>query len=285
MAHYLFIVLVLGYSCFFFADLLIRKYSFSENSFLFILKRSAFTSILALAWLYFSGAIIYSPSFSSSIQIIGCSLLCGLGLFFFVLANKSLPFPNVITINLFGLILQELISYFLLKEQLKDSFVPAMTISICGLLLMSSLPKSRIGLFYSILSTCFWAIGYALLSIPLKSTRIEWVTLMMEVTILALCLLFLLFRKNISFKDISLKSGLKTKNIIYPIIAMVTISGSLLMNYAYQHFKVAEISFFYITLFPMAILFSRLYFKERLSKIDWISNTLVIAGIVFYLVY
>ena len=285
MAHYLFIVLVLGYSCFFFADLLIRKYSVSENSFLFIAKRSAFTSILALLWLYFSDAIIINPNFSQSIQIIGCSFLCGLGLFFFVLANKSLPFPNVITINLFGLILQELIAYFFLREQLKGSFIPAITISVFGLLLMASMPKSRIGLFYSILSTCFWAVGYALLSIPLKSTRIEWVTLMMELTILALCLLILILNQSISFKDIALKSGLKTKNIIYPIIAIVTILGSLLMNYAYQHFKVAEISFFYISLYPMAILFSRLYFKEKLSKIDWISNTLLISGIAFYLIY
>ena len=277
----LYLLVGLAYSCFFCTDILIRKYSVNANSFSFILKRSAYTVLLSFAVLVGSLTILTPPSVLVALQIIGISIICGMGLWFFILANRLISFPNVVVINLFGLLVQQLAARFILGEHFSPYFYPSLAICIVGLLVQASVPKLQKGLILALLSITCWSFGYSLLSIPLKYTAVTWSAFIMESTILfSAWLIYKLTRKDADQKVE--KSPIKPLNFM--IIAVLTTMGSLLIKQSYKEFQVGEISLLYLFLFPFSLLVSKWYFKEELSKREWLGTIIIFIGIVLFVI-
>ena len=277
----LYLLVGLAYSCFFCTDILIRKYSVNANSFSFILKRSAYTVLLSFAVLVGSLTILTPPSGLVALQIIGISIICGMGLWFFILANRLISFPNVVVINLFGLLVQQLAARFILGEHFSPYFYPSLAICIVGLLVQASVPKLQMGLVLALLSITCWSFGYSLLSIPLKYTAVTWSAFIMESTILfSAWLIYKLTRKGADQKVE--KSPIKPLNFM--IIAVLTTMGSLLIKQSYKEFQVGEISLLYLFLFPFSLLVSKWYFKEEISKREWIGSSIIFVGIVLFVI-
>ena len=277
----LYLLVGLAYSCFFCTDILIRKYSVNANSFSFILKRSAYTVLLSFAVLVGSLTILTPPSGLVALQIIGISIICGMGLWFFILANRLISFPNVVVINLFGLLVQQLAARFILGEHFSPYFYPSLAICIVGLLVQASVPKLQKGLVLALLSITCWSFGYSLLSIPLKYTAVTWSAFIMESTILfSAWLIYKLTRKGADQKVE--KSPIKPLNFM--IIAVLTTLGSLLIKQSYKEFQVGEISLLYLFLFPFSLLVSKWYFKEEISKREWIGSSIIFVGIVLFVI-
>ena len=277
----LYLLVGLAYSCFFCTDILIRKYSVNANSFSFILKRSAYTVLLSFAVLVGSLTILTPPSVLVALQIIGISIICGMGLWFFILANRLISFPNVVVINLFGLLVQQLAARFILGEHFSPYFYPSLAICIVGLLVQASVPKLQKGLVLALLSITCWSFGYSLLSIPLKYTAVTWSAFIMESTILfSAWLIYKLTRKDADQRVE--KSPIKPLNFM--IIAVLTTMGSLLIKQSYKEFQVGEISLLYLFLFPFSLLVSKWYFKEEISKREWIGSSIIFVGIVLFVI-
>lgn len=277
----LYLLVGLAYSCFFCTDILIRKYSVNANSFSFILKRSAYTVLLSFALLVGSLTILTPPSVLVALQIIGISIICGMGLWFFILANRLISFPNVVVINLFGLLVQQLAARFILGEHFSQYFYPSLAICIVGLLVQASVPKLQKGLVLALLSITCWSFGYSLLSIPLKYTAVTWSAFIMESTILfSAWLIYKLTRKDADQKVE--KSPIKPLNFM--IIAVLTTMGSLLIKQSYKEFQVGEISLLYLFLFPFSLLVSKWYFKEEISKREWLGTCIIFIGIALFVI-
>ncbi len=277
----LYLLVGLAYSCFFCTDILIRKYSVNANSFSFILKRSAYTVLLSFALLVGSLTILTPPSVLVALQIIGISIICGMGLWLFILANRHISFPNVIVINLFGLLVQQLAARFILGEHFSPYFYPSLAICVLGLLVQASVPKLQKGLILALLSITCWSFGYSLLSIPLKYTAVTWSAFIMESTILfSAWLIYKLTRKDADQKIE--KSPIKPLNFI--IIAVLTTMGSLLIKQSYKEFQVGEISLLYLFLFPFSLLVSKWYFKEEISKREWLGSIIIFIGIILFVI-
>ena len=277
----LYLLVGLAYSCFFCTDILIRKYSVNANSFSFILKRSAYTVLLSFAVLVGSLTILTPPSVLVALQIIGISIICGMGLWFFILANRLISFPNVVVINLFGLLVQQLAARFILGEHFSPYFYPSLAICIVGLLVQASVPKLQKGLVLALLSITCWSFGYSLLSIPLKYTAVTWSAFIMESTILfSAWLIYKLTRKDADQKVE--KSPIKPLNFM--IIAVLTTMGSLLIKQSYKEFQVGEISLLYLFLFPFSLLVSKWYFKEEISKREWLGTFIIFIGIALFVI-
>ena len=277
----LYLLVGLAYSCFFCTDILIRKYSVNANSFSFILKRSAYTVLLSFAVLVGSLTILTPPSVLVALQIIGISIICGMGLWFFILANRLISFPNVVVINLFGLLVQQLAARFILGEHFSPYFYPSLAICIVGLLVQASVPKLQKGLVLALLSITCWSFGYSLLSIPLKYTAVTWSAFIMESTILfSAWLIYKLTRKDADQKVE--KSPIKPLNFM--IIAVLTTMGSLLIKQSYKEFQVGEISLLYLFLFPFSLLVSKWYFKEEISKREWLGTCIIFIGIALFVI-
>jgi drug/metabolite transporter (DMT)-like permease len=216
-----------------------------------------------------------------ALQIIGISIICGMGLWFFILANRLISFPNVVVINLFGLLVQQLAARFILGEHFSPYFYPSMAICIVGLLVQASVPKLQKGLILALLSITCWSFGYALLSIPLKHTAVTWSTFIMESTILlSAWLIYKLTRKDADQKVE--KSPIKPLNFM--IIAVLTTMGSLLIKQSYKEFQVGEISLLYLFLFPFSLLVSKWYFKEEISKREWLGTCIIFIGIALFVI-
>ncbi len=277
MATPLILILFIAYACYFFNDLLIKYYAPKLDSVYLIRRRTYFSILFASIWLIFSGEWMRVPSYTATFQMIGIAVLCTAGLFFFVKANRYTTFPNVIAVNLMGLITQQLVSYLFLQEELKQSYTISVLFVLLGVFTLVTIPNLKKGLFFALLSTFFWSLGYALLSVPLKHTSVVWGAFIIEVVIL----LLVLFGFKYLEKTKALVVSQKPSNFLFFLMGFLSISGSTLFNYAYQHYQVSQISLLYMLFYPLSILISKLYFKEQLGLKEWIGNGLILIGILY----
>ena len=147
--------------------------------------------------------------------------------------------------------------------------------------MQASVPKLQKGLFLALLSITCWSFGYSLLSIPLKHTAVTWSAFIMESTILfSAWLIYKLTRKDADQKVE--KSPIKPLNFM--IIAVLTTMGSLLIKQSYKEFQVGEISLLYLFLFPFSLLVSKWYFKEEISKREWLGTCIIFIGIALFVI-
>ncbi len=273
---YLFSFLI--YFCFFITDLLIRQSSLKTNTLHFIFYRTTITVLFTLFWLFVSGDYLNAPSFGQIGHVALLSGITALGIIGFTEANKHMAFANILSVNIIGIIFQQLIAFFLLSEIVSFNFIISFILSIIGLAIHSNLPSNRKGLFWALLSSLSWSLGYSLLSVPLKKMESTWGSLIMEVTILLFSFLLIkAFSKNkkFPFKKENYSVGILT-------IGLLTTIGALMVTYTYKTFKVGNIGLINIWLFPISIITARYIFSEKISWREWIGNAFILAGVCYF---
>jgi drug/metabolite transporter (DMT)-like permease len=228
-----------------------------------------------LFWVFISGDYLYAPSFGQIGHVALLSGITAFGIIGFTEANKHMAFANILSVNIIGIIFQQLIAFFLLSEVVSIAFVISFVLSIIGLAIHSNLPNNRKGLIWALISSLSWSLGYSLLSVPLKKMEASWGSLIMEVTILLLSFLLIkIFSKN---KEITLIKENYSAGIL--MIGLLTTIGALMVTYTYKNFKVANIGLINIWLFPISIVTARYVFSEKISTKEWIGNAFILAGV------
>ena len=262
--------------CFTIVDLMIRKTSLNVNSAKYIAQRSTLTVCFTLIWMWLVNGFSIPIDTTTSIQMIGCALICGIGLFTFIEATKHLAFSNLLFIQAIGPIIQQVIAKYLFNESMKWSLQISFTIAIIGVLIQSKIPKNTKGIILALISIISWTLGYSLMSIPLKNTEMVWSVLIVEGTILSMAIIGLFIRKNA-------KAFIRTR-IPKPVIliAGITVIGSYMLNYTYKHFQITNIAWLNLIFLPVTVIASQLIFKEKISKLEIISNVLIFIAFAFY---
>jgi drug/metabolite transporter (DMT)-like permease len=232
-----------------------------------------------LLWLLITKGLVNTPSFYTVKNIIILSLLSAAGLYCFIKANQLINFSTVIIINIAGTINQQLMAHFILDETISNSVFYSLPLVFIGHFFLLKSKYSRKGILYAIVSSISWSTSYSLLSIPLKNTTAAWGTLILEASILEIFTAFSFFIKTP-------KSVTSTKynNSLIALIGLLTVLGGGLFNYAYKHFSVSSISLLSTCFYPLSILASSIYFKEPISRLNWIGNILIFSGILIYLI-
>jgi len=262
--------------CFTIVDLMIRKTSLNVNSAQYIAQRSTLTVCFTLIWMWFVNGFSIPIDAKTTLQMIGCALICGIGLFTFIEATKHLAFSNLLFIQAIGPIIQQVIGKYLFNEQTNWSLYISFFIAFVGVLIQSKIPKNTKGLSLAVISIISWTLGYSLMSIPLKNTEMVWSVLIVEGTILSMAIIGLLIQKNaIVFIQTRIP-----KPVI--IIAGITVIGSYMLNYTYKHFQITNIAWLNLIFLPVTVIASQIIFKEKISKLEIISNVLIFIAFAFY---
>lgn len=272
---------ILAYFLFLGADILTRKYSIQKDSLVFIWNRALITSLLASIWLIASGEFRNIPDLDILFKLIGSSLIVSLGIIGFVEANKHISLSNLISIHLVGIVLQQFAAVFLLHEPATMLLITSGIISLAGLGFHASIPRNVIGLFWAIVSSFGWTVGYTVLSIPLKESNAIWGNLIVELTILLVSIVMLV-SKNQKFEILFTQKEFKKPLVI---IGVITSLGAILVNYNYQKFLVSHIAMLGIWLYPITIILSRNIFGEKLTIKEWMGNLLILLGAILFLVF
>jgi drug/metabolite transporter (DMT)-like permease len=135
------------------------------------------------------------------------------------------------------------------------------------------------GLIYAVISAVTWGFGYALLSVPLRTTSAIWGTFIMEICTLVITAIFL----SISDRPFSLiRPGIANINLF--LVALFTILGSYLVNICYQQFSLNVLGFMQLAFFPYSLVAGYFLFKENLSRTEWIGNLVIFGGLLVYFV-
>jgi drug/metabolite transporter (DMT)-like permease len=263
-------------TAYFLADVFIKLGSKELTAGKLIYIRSIFTVLLASIWLLASGDVLQGPSLFTILQLIGCSILCAFGLYFYIEALRNLHFVNVSVIGICGALIHYVIG-LLQGEHFNAWFLLAAALAIFGIAIQWRKTQHPKGMVEAVLSAVLWGFGYALMSFPLANTSAIWGTWISEITLLLLSFVFL-FRSEPNYTF--LRPEWKNYQLI--LVALFTISGSVLMNICYQEFSLNLMGFMQLSFFPYSLLAGYFIFKEKLSINEWIGNSLVVAGLGIY---
>lgn len=263
----------------FLVDLLNRKNSIDTNSMLYVFNRSIYTSIFSIVWVLAYLNEQYFESIKDIYQIIAFSLLCGFGLYLFILSNKYLKFTNILFVQLIGHILHQFIGYILFRESLNEFYLFSSALLIIGIFIQTSIPNQRKGFIYALLSTVSWTLGYSLMSTPLKSVSTPLSVMILELTIM---FTFLILFKLTSYTKSSMIL-LKDKMPALVLIASITIVGSFLLNYLYKNYLISEIGYVNLLIMPIFIFLSLRINKEAFSKKELIANGFILTAYIISL--
>ncbi|MBC7381448.1 MAG: DMT family transporter [Bacteroidia bacterium] len=266
-------------SLFFIADIFIKFGSKELSAARLVYIRSIFTVILSGIWLSESGNIYPLPAFTVAWQLIGCSILCAIGLYTYVKALQLIHFVNVAVVGISGALIHYILGVVLYDEKVNPWFYVAALLSIAGILIQWRKGNQKEGLIYAMISSITWGFGYALLSIPLQHTNAIWGTFIMEFCTLTLTAFFLYFTDGTYNL---LKPGMLRINLFF--VALFTIFGSYFINICYQKFSLNILGFMQLAFFPYAVLAGYFLFKEKLSRTEWQGNWLIIAGLSIYFI-
>lgn len=266
-------------SAFFIADIFIKLGSRELAAGRLVYIRSLFSVLLAGIWLLASGNFYPLPGLTVTLQLIACSILCAIGLFTYVKALQQIHFVNVAVVGISGALIHYILGILLFNEKANPWFYLAAIICIAGIVIQWRKGNHRQGLIYAVISAITWGFGYALLSVPLQYTNAIWGTWIMEFCILVLSALFLLFADR---KFNLFKPGKFRFNLF--LVALFTILGSYLINICYQQFSLNILGFMQLAFFPYSLFAGYFIFKEKLSKIEWQGNLMIVAGLVLYFI-
>lgn len=267
-------------TAYFLADVFVKLGSNQIEEGRFIYLRSLFTVALAAIWLLISKEYSSVPSLDTTLQLIGCGLLCVFGLFYYVKALKNLHFANVAIIGILGAFIHYLLGVWINHEQFNTWFYLAAFLSTLGIIIQWRKTNFHTGILQALASAILWGFGYALLNIPLQNTSASWGSALLEVTALVASALYLIITKP---ELPLLKLSGITKSIL--AVAGLTMLGSVWLNIAYQKFQLSALGFMQLSFFPYSLLAGYFIFKEKLSVAEWIGNGLVVSGLAVYFIF
>lgn len=280
--NYPYLYFYAGAILFYIADILQKKTSTNRWTWGYLTIRSSYTFLISLICILFVAGIETFPDAVSFISIVGCSVICGGGLFFYIKAVNLLHFSNAGSLFIIGNVIQHIIGITFFKEVFNWIDIPALILMSFGCVYQFFYSKNHKGAAAVIMSTLCWSIGYTLLSIPLKKTNVYWSVPIMEGTILLVCLLVTILQKNKSGLNIKI---LKSTNQIpsFILIGLSICLASYFNNVTYSTIPVSVISFLQLSLLPLTFLLSMKIFKEKLSLIEWVSFATGFVGFGIYI--
>jgi len=266
------------------ADAIQKKTSASGLTWSYLAKRSFYTSLVSIVATVFLYGFRTFPSPVIAFQMAGCSVCCGLGLFYYIRAINSLNFSNVGSLEIVGNVLKQLSGMLLFHEKVGKLDIASFILMSFGCIYQLLFTTSLRGAKYVLLSSFFWTTGYILLSYVLKSTpTVYWSVPIMEVTILLMSLLLLVFYKqNRTLSDFSLWPV--DKNVgLFLAIGLFIYGASLLNNYAFQQLPLTTINVFQLSMMPIGYVLSMRLFRERPTIIEIVSFCTGFAGFALFI--
>ena len=257
---------------FYITDVLQKTSSKGSITWQYLFKRSCFTSVIAIALTILFFGIKRFPSFLVVLQISFCSILCGLGLFFYIKSINALKFSNVGSLTIVGNVIQQLTGILLFGEKYTASDFVAYGFMSFGCVYQLLFTKTLKGARFVLLSTIFWTGGYILLSRVLQQTTIYWSVPIMEVTIMIMGYILMKLTPLAINTTNTHNQHLRAVNpTIFIVIGLLTYFGSLLNNNAFKNIPISTISILQLSIMPFAYLFSLKLFKEKPDKVELIS--------------
>jgi drug/metabolite transporter (DMT)-like permease len=266
---------------FYVADILQKTTSEKRWTWAYLTIRTAYTFVIAILLTIFLFGFKEFPDLTTTLQIVGCSVVCGGGLFFYIRAVNQLKFSNVGSLYLIGNVLQHLIGILFLNESYLLSDIPAFILMSFGCIYQIIRTPSFKGAGAVLLSSLFWTIGYILLSFPLKKTSVYWSVPLMEATILAVCIAVTFLSRKNHANDIKLINK-EIHPLRFAFIGLLVSLGSYFNNMSFRDIPVSVISILQLSLVPITFILSLRIFKERLTTVEWISFATGFSGFALF---
>jgi drug/metabolite transporter (DMT)-like permease len=266
---------------FYFADILQKITSEKKWTWGYLTIRTTYTFLIAFVLTAFYAGFQTFPDYSIALQIAGCSVICGGGLFFYIRAVNHLKFSNAGSLYIIGNVLQALTGILLFNEPFHWIDLPAFLLMSSGCIYQLFAGSSFKGAVSVLLSTLCWTFGYILLSFPLKQANVFWSIPLMEGTILIICLGVIWWNRNKYKTDV--KEITQTTNPMRFIgIGLLVTAGSYFNNLSFRENPLSLISILQLSVMPITLLLSLRIFRETLTKVEWISFAAGFTGFAMY---
>jgi len=266
---------------FYFADLLQKITSEKRWTWGYLTLRTVYTFGIALLVTIFYAGFHTFPDTATAFQLAGCSLICGGGLFFYIRAVNQLKFSNAGSLYIIGNVLQTVIGILFLKEPFYPAHVPALLLMSAGCIYQMFTGSSFKGALSVLLSSLCWTVGYILLSFPLKRSNVFWSIPIMEGTILLVCLLVIWKNRKEHHQDMRSIVG-NTSPKRFMAIGLLVTAGSYFNHLSFRDIPVSVISILQLSVMPITLLLSLKIFREKLTKVEWISFAAGFSGFAIY---
>ena len=282
MHFQLYLYSFLAFSLFVFVEILTRKYSIQLNSLVFVFRRTVLTLLFSIAWFFASNSMNNNLNLStgSIYHLVLCAILMGIGLISFVESNKHLTLTNILSIQMLGIILKLVLDLTVTFQSTGFLGVFGVFLSVFGLFLLVSLPENRIGVFWALMSSLSWCIGYDLIFEPIKMLGAPLTVVLIDSMLLIATLVILFYRKR-SNEVLKVFSNLNSPIVI---IAMLNTVGILVLAYGSKLYDIEIVSVLNICLYPISILMVRYLFNELVVVKEWIGILCIfIAVVLLYL--
>jgi drug/metabolite transporter (DMT)-like permease len=280
MHFQLYLYSILAFIIFILVQILTKKYSVQVNSVSFAYRRTAVTLLFSISWFFATGSPSNAFNFAAIYQVLICAFLIGLGLISFVESNKHLPLTNILSIQMLGILLKLL---FDINFNFHSAGIIAylfLSLALLGLFLLLSLPENRIGVFWSLLSSLSWFLGYELIFEPMNKLGAPLTLLLIESVILMLTILILWYRK----KGTELLNIASNLNAPIVMIALLNTLAILVLAYGSKLLDIDMFSILTICLYPIAIVLIRYLFNEMIVVKEWIGILCIFLSVIlFYL--
>ena len=245
-----------------------------------LLHRTLLTTLLLGIYFVSSG-----PTNQINMPMIALAILSGLiaggGLFSLVKAFKTETTTNVIFLNIFTLLISQIVSFILFKEVIQwKYYCIQIGLSIFTIVCFNGFNfKLREGIKNGLLACLCFGIAYPLAGIPIEKIGYQTTIFVQEVTILILFLCIGYFTKKMK---IDLKLYYDIKIIFLVFLSTIAV---ILFFYSYtilEVYKVNLISSFH----PIGgMLLSVIVFKEQLSKYQILGAiSSIVACVLIYII-
>lgn len=245
-----------------------------------LLHRTLLTTLLLGIYFVSSG-----PTNQINMPMIALAILSGLiagvGLFSLVKAFKTETTTNVIFLNIFTLLISQIVSFILFKEVIQwKYYCIQIGLSIFTIVCFNGFNfKLRKGIKHGLLACLCFGIAYPLAGIPIEKIGYQSTIFVQEVTILILFLCIGYYTKKMK---IDLKIYYDIKIILLVFLSTMAV---ILFFYSYtilEVYKVNLISSFH----PIGgMLLSVIVFKEQLSKYQILGAiSSIVACVLIYII-
>ncbi len=266
------------------ADAIQKKTSEGGLTWLYLAKRSFYTSLVSII----ATIVIYGfptfPSLLIVLQMVGCSVCCGLGLYFYIRAINSLNFSNVGSLEIIGNVLKQFSAVLLFHEKTGKLDILSLALMSFGCIYQLVFTPSLRGAKYVLLNSFFWTVGYIMLSYVLKSTpTVYWSVPIMEVTILLMSLVLVIVTRQTTALTNVKDWTLNKKEGLFLSIALFIYLASLLNNYAFQQLPITTINIYQLSMMPIGYVLSMKMFREKPTTTEIISFCTGFAGFALFI--
>jgi uncharacterized membrane protein len=208
------------------------------------------------------------------------------GLHFFNRALETGKVGLVAPVNSTRILISIFVGVVFLEDRINVTNCLSIAIIFLGLIFISinfrELKKSNLlsiksGVPYALISALFWGVTLPLFSIPAKHLGAFFYTFIVEIIVFAISLSILISQK----KNLKLKKDELKKNFWGIIlIGILSSIGSIFMNLGYATGLISIVAAIVGTNPLIGVLYGRIFYKEKLSILQYTSIIMIIIGII-----